>query len=138
MPFPVLASLRTRCGAIALASSLFAAGALAGTPRVSHIYPGGAQRGAEMEITCFGSNLDDTRTFLFDEPASFESQILTAEKGKFTAKIKVAPDARLGEHTCGSSPTPASPTSAPSTSRPSRWSPRRIPRCARNPRSTSS
>lgn len=99
MSFPVLTSLRTRFGVFALASCVLAASALAGSPRVSHIYPGGAQRGGEMEVTCFGTNVDDARTLLFDEPKSFESQILTADKGKFTAKIKVAADARLGEHT---------------------------------------
>ncbi|MEP6673115.1 MAG: PPC domain-containing protein [Chthoniobacter sp.] len=99
MPFPILSALRIRCGALAAASCLLATSALAGSPRASHIYPGGAQRGGEMEVTCTGTNLEDARTLLFDEPGSFESQVLTADKGKFTAKIKVAPDARLGEHT---------------------------------------
>ncbi len=96
--FPVLSCHRTRLGAFALASCLAATAAFAGAPRVSHIYPGGAQRGGEMEVTCFGSNLSDARALLFDEPG-FESQITPVDNAKFTAKIKVAPDARLGEHT---------------------------------------
>jgi hypothetical protein len=102
MSFPVLSSVlrRNHFGAVVVASCVVAvSGAFAGTPRLNHIYPGGAQRGGEMEVTCYGTNLADARTFVFDEPASFESQILTADGGKFTAKIKVAPNARLGEHT---------------------------------------
>ena len=101
MPFPVLSphSVRRTCfAAAAIASCVIAASAFAGSPRCSHIYPGGAQRGGEMEVTCTGTNLEDARTFLFDEPAQFETQILTGDKGKCTARIKVAPDARLGEH----------------------------------------
>jgi hypothetical protein len=99
MTFPVLSSLvsRSRCGALAIASCIVAASAFAGSPRLSHTYPACAQRGGEMEVTCTGQNLADARTFLFDEPG-FESEILTAEAGKLTAKIKVAADARLGEH----------------------------------------
>ena len=52
-----------------------------------------------MEVLGTGSNLEDTKALLFDDPASFESQIVSADKGKFTVKIKVAPTARLGEHT---------------------------------------
>src|SRR5580692_3999716 len=101
MPFPILSTKnvrRSRLGAIAIASCFLAASAFAGSPRLYHTYPAGAQRGGEMEVTCSGQNLEDPRTLLFDEPG-FESQILTSDKGKFTAKIKVSADARLGEHT---------------------------------------
>src|SRR5258708_26858969 len=100
MTFPVLSSLSlgSRRSVVAIASFVVAASAFGGSPRVSHIYPGGATRGTEIEVTCSGTNLADARTFVFDEPG-FESQILTAEGGKFTAKIKVAPNVRLGEHT---------------------------------------
>lgn len=99
MPFPIFSSVRCRpFGVAVLASCILSASAFAGSPRCSHIYPAGAQRGAEMDITCFGTNLADARTFVFDEPG-FEAKILTAEAGKMTAKIKVAPNVRLGEHT---------------------------------------
>ena len=81
----------------ALAWCLLGAGALAGSPRVYQTYPGGAQRGSEIEVLCSGANLEDARSFLFDEPG-FESEILSADKSKFRAKIKVAPNVRLGEH----------------------------------------
>jgi hypothetical protein len=100
MLLPILEKSLRRVGrsAVLLTCTFLGAAAWAGSPRVSFTYPAGAQRGGEMEVTCSGSNLEDVKSFLFDEPG-FESQILTTDKGKFTAKIKVAPDVRLGEHT---------------------------------------
>src|SRR5690349_9284982 len=98
MPFPILSSARARFGAVALASCILSASAFAGTPRCSHIYPAGAQRGTEMEVTCSGQNLSDARTLVFDEPG-FESTIKPVNNASFTAKIKVPANARLGEHT---------------------------------------
>ena len=92
---PILAHRRVLSGAISL---LTAATAFAGSPRVTHLYPSGGQRGAEIEVTCSGSNLEDAKGMLFDTPG-FEVTALTAEKNRFKAKIKVAPDVRLGEHT---------------------------------------
>ncbi len=77
---------------LALATPLFA-----GTPRLSHIYPAGAQRGGEIEITCSGTNLGDPREFLFELPGLTVTN-LTAAGNKVKAKVKVAPDAKLGEH----------------------------------------
>ncbi len=71
--------------------------ALAGSPRVTFTYPAGGQRGAEIEITCSGSNLEDAKGMMFDSPG-FEAAPVKAEKGKVTMKVKVAPDAALGEH----------------------------------------
>jgi len=76
---------------------LAAATAFAGSPRVNHLYPSGGQRGAEIEVTCSGSNLEDAKGMLFDTPG-FEVTAASADKGKFKAKVKVAPDVRLGEH----------------------------------------
>jgi hypothetical protein len=71
--------------------------AWAGSPRVTQVSPAGGQRGAECEIECRGSNLEDARGALFDEPG-FEVTPVAAEKGRFRMKIKVPPGARLGEH----------------------------------------
>ena len=76
----------------ALATPLFA-----GTPRLLHIFPAGAQRGGEIEITCTGSNLNDPREFLFELPG-FTVTDISATGNKVTAKVKVAADAKLGEH----------------------------------------
>ena len=83
-----------------LAGALLASGAsslLAGTPRLFHIYPAGAPRGGEIEITCTGSNLSDPREFLFDRPG-FTVTDLSAKGNVVKAKVKVAPDAKLGEN----------------------------------------
>lgn len=71
--------------------------AFAGSPRVQAVFPAGGQRGAEAEIEFRGSNLEDAKTLLFDEQG-FEVTTVAAEKGKYKAKIKIAPNARLGEH----------------------------------------
>ncbi len=72
--------------------------AFAGSPRVNHLYPSGGQRGSEIEVTCFGSNLEDAKSLLFDTPG-FEYTLSAPEKGKFKAKVKVSADVHLGEHT---------------------------------------
>jgi len=90
-------SLRRQFTTASLAVFVIASSAFAGTPRLSHIFPGGGQRGAETEIVCSGTNLADARGFLFDEPG-FEGTVISQEGGKVAAKIKIASDVRLGEH----------------------------------------
>jgi len=80
-----------------IASAALGASAFAGSPRVTFTYPAGGQRGAEIEIACQGSNLEDAKAMMFDSPG-FEATPVKAEKGKVTMKVKVAPDAQLGEH----------------------------------------
>src|SRR3954471_13562632 len=81
----------------ALALSLLSVSAYAGTPRVSSCYPGIAQRGTEVEVTFNGQNLKDGRDILFDEPGFSVSEV-KFDKNKLSAKIKVLPEATLGEH----------------------------------------
>ncbi len=76
---------------------LLTASALAGSPRVASIHPAGTQRGSEVEVECRGSNLEDARSILFDEPG-FEATVVSAEKTKVKLKLKVTAEARLGEH----------------------------------------
>jgi hypothetical protein len=64
---------------------------------VNFTFPAAGQRGAETEVLFRGNNLSDTRTVLFDEPG-FEVTKVSADKGKFVAKVKVPPTASLGEH----------------------------------------
>jgi len=90
--------MRWKFAATNLAACFVAGASFAGTPRLNHAMPAGAQRGTEVEVTFSGSNLSDARGFLFDEPG-FEGEVLAkAVAGNFKAKIKVAPDVRLGEH----------------------------------------
>lgn len=70
----------------------------AGSPRVTNIYPGGGQRGTEAEFLLSGSNTKDLRTLLFDDN---EIQIvsITPDTGnRAKIKVKIAADAKLGEH----------------------------------------
>lgn len=78
--------------------ALLSATAFAGTPRLSHIAPAACQRGGEIEVALKGSNLSDARELLFDDPSLTCVEIKT-EGNRVKAKIKAAPDARLGEHT---------------------------------------
>jgi hypothetical protein len=70
---------------------------LAGTPRLTQIFPAGAQRGGEIEISCTGQNLGDPREFLFEHPG-FTVTDIKSVNNQVKAKVQVAPDAKLGEH----------------------------------------
>ena len=72
--------------------------AWAGSPTVGQITPSVAQRGTEAEIVLTGNNLGDARTLLFDQPGIECVGVSEVAGNKFKAKLKVAPDARLGEY----------------------------------------
>jgi hypothetical protein len=72
--------------------------AWAGSPAVSQIIPAAGQRGTEAEVTVTGGNLGDARTLLFDQPGIQCLSVSEVAAGKFKAKLKIAPDARLGEY----------------------------------------
>ena len=87
--------------AVALAGLLACAWsgfALAGSPRLTNIYPSAAQRGTEAEVLCSGGSLLDAKGLIFDTPGLECTAVSAPEAGKFKAKIKVAADAKLGEH----------------------------------------
>lgn len=83
---------------LCLPALLLTGAAIAGTPRLQHLTPAAGQRGAEVEVTLSGSNLADPRELLFDDPGSFSVVELKAEGNRPKAKIKIAPEARIGEH----------------------------------------
>jgi hypothetical protein len=86
---------------IALVWSALAATVIAGSPRLTHTYPSGGQRGTEIDVACSGGNYADARELLFDEPASFkvvEFKPPEEKDKRLHAKIAIAADARLGEH----------------------------------------
>ena len=72
--------------------------ARAGSPSVTSMVPAAAQRGTEIEVVVKGARLDDARTLLFDQPGIEVVGMSAAEKEKFTAKLKVAHGARIGEY----------------------------------------
>jgi len=75
-----------------------AVAAWAGSPTVSQILPAAGQIGTEAEVVIAGGNLADARTLLFDEPGIECIGISEAAAGRFNAKLKIAPNARLGEY----------------------------------------
>ncbi|NCW86743.1 MAG: hypothetical protein EBV69_11895 [Oxalobacteraceae bacterium] len=76
--FPLRKSLASLALTILTASAL-----QAGTPRVGSAYPSGVTRGSEIEINFTGSNLQDARTVLFNEPG-FEVTWVETAANKFT------------------------------------------------------
>ena len=93
--------MTARQSATALLACALPLSAIAGSPRVATVFPAGGQRGGEIEIVCSGNNLSDAREFLFDTPGFTVTEIkppAEGEKNKIKAKVKVAPEVRLGEH----------------------------------------
>ncbi len=76
----------------------FSGMARAGSPRLNSIYPAAGQRGTEAEVTFSGGALVDAKGLLFDTPGLECTAVTAPEAGKFKAKIKIAADAKLGEH----------------------------------------
>jgi len=71
----------------------------AASPTLARIVPAGGQRGTEVEVVCEGGHLGDARGLLFYSRGLEVTGVSDAVAGKFKAKIKIAPDAALGEHT---------------------------------------
>lgn len=80
------------------ATASLVASAQAGSPRLSFTYPSAGQRGTEIEVTCSGGALADAKGLLFDSPGLECVGLTGVEAGKLKAKIKIAPDVKLGEH----------------------------------------
>jgi len=74
--------------------------AFAASPRLNTIMPRGGQRGTEVEFTFSGSILQDAQEVFFYEPGFEVKKIEAVNANAFKAVVAIAPDARLGEHTC--------------------------------------
>lgn len=74
--------------------------ALAGSPRLTHVYPAGGQRGAEIEFACSGGNLADARELLFDTPGFkvVELKAPDEKEKRLRVKVAIAAEVSLGEH----------------------------------------
>lgn len=83
---------------LCLPALLLTSAAFAGTPRLNHLTPAAGQRGTEVEVLMSGTNLADARELLFDEPGLTHIGFTADGNNRVKAKIKVAPEARLGEH----------------------------------------
>jgi len=70
----------------------------AADPRLSLIRPRGAQRGTEVELIFSGNRLEDAEQIFFYSDGFEQLSIEPVNANSCKAKIKIAPDARLGEH----------------------------------------
>jgi hypothetical protein len=75
-----------------------AVAAHAGSPLFSRIVPGGGQRGTELEVSCEGTHLEDATGLIFYDPGFEVLSVSDTTSNRFKAKIKIAPDAEIGEH----------------------------------------
>src|SRR5688500_131069 len=66
------------------------------TPRLNSTTPAGGQRGAEVEVRLNGSRLEDAQEIVFYGSGIQCTKIETNKN--VTARFKIAPDCRLGEH----------------------------------------
>jgi hypothetical protein len=78
---------------LALASPL-----VAFSPVLSLVNPRGGQRGTEMEVHFHGDRLEDIQEALFYEPGLTLTGIEVKDPKHLVAKLSIAPDAALGEH----------------------------------------
>jgi hypothetical protein len=92
-----------RVARIAAAFALFialaaASLATAAEPQFSGMSPYGFQRGTEIEATFVGNRLNDAQQLLLYSPGVEVTKITPVNDGSFKAKLKIAPDCRLGIH----------------------------------------
>lgn len=67
-------------------------------PNHTYVLPNGFQRGTEIDATFYGRRLADVEEILFYEPGVKVVSIGKKEDRSVVAKLKIAPDAELGEH----------------------------------------
>jgi hypothetical protein len=77
----------------ALGVMAMVATALATAPRLNSISPPGGQRGTELEVRFNGERLDDAQEVIF-----YGQGIEVLELKTNKARVKIAPDCRIGEH----------------------------------------
>lgn len=68
------------------------------SPVVSGISPRGGQRGTELQVTFAGERLDGFQEVMCYEPGLSISEVQVKDGKSLTAKVTIAPDARLGEY----------------------------------------
>lgn len=68
------------------------------SPVLNLVDPRGGQRGTEMEVHFHGERLEEIAEALFYEPGLSLSSIEIKDPKHAVAKIKISPDATLGEH----------------------------------------
>ena len=88
------------CRSLFVTAALFACGlsAQAGSPTFSRMVPGAGQRGTELDVICEGSHFEDATGLVFYDPGFEVVSVSETTASRFKAKIKIAPEAALGEH----------------------------------------
>jgi hypothetical protein len=72
--------------------------AQAASPNLSSLRPVGGQRGTEVEINLIGARLGDAKEILYYQPGIAATELKVVNDGHVKAKVKIAPDCRLGLH----------------------------------------
>jgi len=80
-----------------LSGLLSLAASAAFTPKLDVILPRGAQRGTEVTLQLIGQRLNNPQDLLFHQPG-IELLGFEQKEKKLLAKVRIAPDATLGEH----------------------------------------
>jgi len=83
---------------VALIGALCAGVSRAGTPELSQVLPRGGQRGTEVDVVLHGQRLADAQEILFYDPSITVTNLTAASPTDIKAHLKIAPDARIGEH----------------------------------------
>ena len=68
------------------------------SPSLGGISPRGAQRGTEVDLILSGDRLSDAQEVLLYQPGLTVTRFEIVNTNQLKAKIKIAPDARLGEY----------------------------------------
>jgi hypothetical protein len=70
----------------------------AATPNLGAIRPAGGQRGTEIELSLSGARIGDAQEILYYQPGISTVSLTKVDDKNVKAKIKIAPDCRLGLH----------------------------------------
>lgn len=70
----------------------------AASPNLNLVTPRGGQRGTEVDLVLQGARLGETKEILFYSPGFEVLSLDTSNAAQVKAKLKIAPEARLGSH----------------------------------------
>ncbi|HUG18182.1 MAG TPA: PPC domain-containing protein [Planctomycetaceae bacterium] len=84
--------------AVFMSAILVSSFSSAADPRLSLINPRGGQRGTELEVVFSGNRLEDAAEIFYYEKGFETLKLEPVNANACKALIKIAPDARLGEH----------------------------------------
>jgi hypothetical protein len=81
-----------------VAVTVLGSSAFAASPSLGSVQPRGAQRGTDATFVLGGNNLADTQEVCFYSPGLAVTKLEVVNNTQVKATVKIAPDARLGEH----------------------------------------